>query len=146
MTRLLQPLTSGMLLLSIPLVYAAEGDSKLKNVSITDVLNVPYSHSETTISYGPDQFQFGQLWLPTTSPARASLVLIHGGCRLNEFDIGYSHSFSSALAILGHSAAGHLALLAGARSELLDVETDLIVGLAVISTGPIPTPPPINVY
>ena len=180
MTRLIQTLTSGMLLLSIPLVYAAEGDSKLKNVSITDVLNVPYRHSDTTISYGPDQFQFGQLWLPTTSPARASLVLIHGSCWLNEFDIGYSHGLSSALAdadyavwsleyqrtgdegggwpgtfediitginslndiagieseslaILGHSAGGHLALLAGARSELLDVEPDLIVGLAAIS-------------
>ena len=107
MTRLIQTLTSGMLLLSIPLVYAAEGDSKLKNVSITDVLNVPYRHSETTISYGSDQFQFGQLWLPTTSPARASLVLIHGGCRERR---------------------------------------QLSVQARVISTGPIPTPPPINVY
>ena len=37
------------------------------------------------------------------------------------------------LAILGHSAGGHLALLAGARAELLDVQPDLIVGLAAIS-------------
>ena len=37
------------------------------------------------------------------------------------------------LAILGHSSGGHLALLAGARSELLVMEPDLIVGLAAIS-------------
>ena len=127
-----------------------------------------------------DQFQYGQLWLPSGVPASASLVLIHGGCWLNQFDIVYSHGLSSALAdagyavwsleyrrtgdegggwpgsfedvlsginklaeiesvdtenlaILGHSAGGHLALLAGSRAELLDVQPDLIVGLAAIS-------------
>lgn len=151
-----------------------------ENVTFADVLAVPYKQSDRTLSYGSDQFQFGQLWLPANSPARASLVLIHGGCWLNQFDIGYSHGLSSALAdagyavwsleyrrtgdeggawpgtfddivaginaiseiegidtenlaILGHSAGGHLALLAGARSELLTVEPDLIVGLAAIS-------------
>ncbi|MGE4630108.1 MAG: alpha/beta hydrolase, partial [Pseudohongiellaceae bacterium] len=37
------------------------------------------------------------------------------------------------LALLGHSAGGHLAVLAGARSELLEVEPDLVVGLAAIT-------------
>jgi len=37
------------------------------------------------------------------------------------------------LAIVGHSAGGHLALLAGARSEHLLVEPDIIVGLAAIT-------------
>ncbi|GJM13008.1 MAG: hypothetical protein DHS20C12_14110 [Pseudohongiella sp.] len=151
-----------------------------ENVAFTDVLAVPFNQPSQTVSYGPDQFQFAQLWLPATSPARASLVLIHGGCWLNQFDISYSYGLSSALAdagfavwsleyrrtgdegggwpgtfedvvaginkmndfdgidtenlaILGHSAGGHLALLAGARSELLSVEADLIVGLAAIS-------------
>ncbi len=151
-----------------------------ENVTFADVLAVPFKQSVSTLSYGPDQFQFGQLWLPASPPARATLVLIHGGCWLNQFDIGYSHGLSSALAdagyavfsleyrrtgdegggwpgtfedivaginslsqidglntenlaILGHSAGGHLALLAGARAELLSVEPDLIVGLAAIT-------------
>lgn len=158
----------------------AAAQNELRSVGFSDVLAVPYREADRIVNYGEDQYQFGQLWLPTTTPARASLVLIHGGCWLNQFDIGYSHGLSSALAdagfavwsleyrrtgdeggawpgtfediiaginslnnideieteslaILGHSAGGHLALLAGARSELLDVEPDLIVGLAAIS-------------
>jgi len=166
------------ILLSAELALSAE--TELTNVSFSDVLAVPYREADLTHNYGENQFQFGQLWLPATTPARASLVLIHGGCWLNQFDITYSHSLSSALAdagfavwsleyrrtgdeggawpgtfediiaginslndiegiesenlaILGHSAGGHLALLAGAQSELLDMEPDLIVGLAAIS-------------
>lgn len=150
------------------------------NVSFDDVLGAASRQADSNISYGSDQFQFGQLWLPTGQAARATLVFIHGGCWLNQFDIGYSRALNSALAdagfavwsleyrrtgdigggwpgtfedivaginhladldavntdrlaILGHSAGGHLALLAGARSELLRVEPDLIVGLAAIS-------------
>lgn len=154
--------------------YAAD------NVSFDDVLGAASRQADSSISYGSDQFQFGQLWLPSGQAARATLVFIHGGCWLNQFDIGYSRALNSALAdagfavwsleyrrtgdagggwpgtfediiaginhlrdldtvstdrlaILGHSAGGHLALLAGARSELLRVEPDLIIGLAAIS-------------
>ncbi|PCI73085.1 MAG: esterase [SAR86 cluster bacterium] len=178
MFRLLSAATFVFVLLSAPVALAAEAE--LSNVSFPEVLAVPYREADLTHSYGENQFQFGQLWLPTASPARASLVLIHGGCWQNQFDITYSHGLSSALAdagfavwsleyrrtgdeggawpgtfediiaginsldeidgiesenlaILGHSAGGHLALLAGARSELLTVEPDLIVGLAAIS-------------
>jgi acetyl esterase/lipase len=177
MIRLLR-VAALFILLSAELALSAE--TELTNVSFSDVLAVPYREADITHNYGENQFQFGQLWLPATTPARASLVLIHGGCWLNQFDITYSHGLSSALAdagfavwsleyrrtgdeggawpgtfediiaginslndidaiesenlaILGHSAGGHLALLAGARSELLDMEPDLIVGLAAIS-------------
>lgn len=178
MIRLLSAAALLFVLLPAPLALAAE--TELTNVSFSDVLGLPYREADLTHYYGENQFQFGQLWLPATTPARASLVLIHGGCWLNQFDIVYSHGLSSALAdagfavwsleyrrtgdeggawpgtfediiaginslndlngmntenlaILGHSAGGHLALLAGARSELLNVEPDLIVGLAAIS-------------
>jgi len=178
MTRLLSGAAFLFTLLWIPAAPAAE--TELSNVSFADILAIPYREADLTYSYGENQFQFGQLWLPIASPARASLILIHGGCWMNQFDISYSHGLSSALAdagfavwsleyrrtgdeggawpgsfediiaginslndideietenlaILGHSAGGHLALLAGARSELLTVEPDLIVGLAAIS-------------
>ncbi|MEX0964479.1 MAG: alpha/beta hydrolase [Pseudohongiellaceae bacterium] len=156
----------------------------MTNVSFADVLSASLSASvreaDITHSYGDDQFQFARLWLPAAPSARATLVLIHGGCWLNQFDIGYTAAMSSALAdagfavwsleyrrtgdeggawpgtfedilaginslndidavdtdrlaILGHSAGGHLALLAGARAELLEVQPGLVVGLAAIS-------------
>jgi acetyl esterase/lipase len=40
---------------------------------------------------------------------------------------------SERVALLGHSAGGHLAVLAGAREELLTVQPDLVVGLAAIT-------------
>ena len=173
-------LSVAALFISLSAELALSAETELTNVSFSDVLAVPYREADITHNYGENQFQFGQLWLPATTPARASLVLIHGGCWLNQFDITYSHGLSSALAdagfavwsleyrrtgdeggawpgtfediiaginslndidaiesenlaILGHSAGGHLALLAGAQSELLDMEPDLIVGLAAIS-------------
>ena len=37
------------------------------------------------------------------------------------------------LVLMGHSAGGHLAILAGARAELLDVKPSLVLGLAAIT-------------
>ena len=87
------------ILLSAELALSAE--TELTNVSFSDVLAVPYREADLTHNYGENQFQFGQLWLPATTPARASLVLIHGGCWLNQFDIIHSHGLSSALADAG---------------------------------------------
>jgi acetyl esterase/lipase len=178
MTRFLSTAILAATLFLSSTVLAA--DTAPANVSFPDVLAVPFREANLTQSYGEDQFQFGRLWLPQATPARATLVLIHGGCWLNQFDIDYLSGLSSALAddgfavwsleyrrtgdvgggwpgtfediiaginklndideidtdqlgILGHSAGGHLALLAGARSELLEVEPDLVVGLAAIS-------------
>lgn len=178
MTRTICTAALSCLVFLLSPLWAA--DTELTNVSFADALSFPYREADLTHSYGEDQFQFARLWLPASSPARASLVLIHGGCWLNQFDIAYTYGMSSALAdagyavwsleyrrtgdeggawpgtfediiaginslnqidslnsdrlaILGHSAGGHLALLAGARSELLDVHADLIVGLAAIS-------------
>jgi len=170
---------AALCLLALSAAYTVAGEESLTNVSFADVLALPTRDPDLTYSYGSDQFQFAQLWLPA-SPARASLVLIHGGCWLNQFDIGYTYGMSTVLAdagyavwsleyrrtgdegggwpgsfedvlaginslsniaevdtdklaLLGHSAGGHLALLAGAREDLLDLQPDLIVGLAAIS-------------
>lgn len=171
---------AALCLLALSSAYTAAGEESLTNVSFADVLALPTRDPDLTYSYGSDEFQFAQLWLPV-SPARgASLVLIHGGCWLNQFDIAYTYGMSTALAdagyavwsleyrrtgdegggwpgsfedvlaginslsniaevdtdklaLLGHSAGGHLALLAGAREDLLDLQPDLVVGLAAIS-------------
>jgi acetyl esterase/lipase len=130
------------------------------------------------IDYGSDPLQYGLLWLPEQQAPLAAIVLIHGGCWLNAYDISHSFAASTALAqagyavwsleyrrtgdagggwpgsfedvqagiahlagietprldqvpviLAGHSAGGHLALLAGA------VETEIhgVIGLGAIS-------------
>ena len=44
-----------------------------ENVTFADVLAIPTTQATESVSYGPDQFQFGQLCLPANSPTRATL-------------------------------------------------------------------------
>ena len=151
------------------------------NVQYSQVIALPTSSPTAVISYGEDDLQFAELWLPsaTASAFKHPLVIfIHGGCWLNEYDIKHSHALSTALsqsgyavwsieyrrvgdegggwpgsfddiqqairhtdklsdypidlnkvALAGHSAGGHLALLAGAS---MDIDFSTVIGLAAI--------------
>lgn len=155
----------------------------LNNVSYKSVTELDYVEADQKLVYGDTNpgLQYGLLWLPkepvngTTPPL---IVLIHGGCWLNAYDIRHTFPLSSALAeagyavwsieyrrsgdeggawpgsledvreglvftsrlesypvdmsrmvIMGHSAGGHLALLAASENKNIDA----VVGLAAIS-------------
>ena len=57
--------------------------------------------------------------------------VISGINKLN--DLGEFYLNMERLVLMGHSAGGHLAILAGARSGLLDVKPSLVLGLAAIT-------------
>jgi acetyl esterase/lipase len=160
------------------------GESKLINdVSYSSVTALSFTEADAKLVYGTDnpELQYGLLWLPADSaPAEKAplIVMIHGGCWLNQFDIKHTFPLSSALAqagyavwsleyrrtgdagggwpgsfndikqglaftsklgdypvdldrmlIMGHSAGGHLALLAAAETDGIQA----VVGLAAIS-------------
>lgn len=165
-----------------PLCEAGES-TMLNNVSYSSVTALGYTEANTKLVYGTDnpELQYGLLWLPaSTAPAEKAplIVLIHGGCWLNQFDIKHTFPLSSALAeagyavwsleyrrtgdtgggwpgsfddikqglafttnlqdypvdtdrmlIMGHSAGGHLALLAAGESDGLQA----VIGLAAIT-------------
>tara|TARA_B100000427_G_scaffold69462_1_gene55849 strand:+ start:4542 stop:5348 length:807 start_codon:yes stop_codon:yes gene_type:complete len=167
----------------ISLLQAAEelALSEGQNVTFEEVLQLPFRSSDYRIHYGDDLSQFGGLWL-SEGNNKGTVIFIHGGCWMKEYDIGHSHAFSSAMAsagyavwsieyrrtgdlgggwpgtfmdvisginklndlgefdlnmerlvLMGHSAGGHLAILAGARSGLLDLKPSLVLGLAAIT-------------
>ncbi len=53
------------------------------------------------VSYGPHELQFGELRLPDRPGPHPVAVVIHGGCWLAEYDLGYISSLAAALAEAG---------------------------------------------
>lgn len=153
------------------------------NVSYGSVTALDFAPADMKLVYGnanPD-LQYGLLWLPDNLDATQKaplIVLIHGGCWLNAYDIRHSFPLGTALAaagyavwsleyrrsgdvgggwpgsledirqgiaftssledypvdldrlvIMGHSAGGHLALLAATETE----NVHAVVGLAAIT-------------
>jgi len=172
------------LLLLSGAVFSEPGDALMKsNVSYKSVTELGFTKANEKLVYGEEnpELQYGLLWLPKKPAADENaplIVLIHGGCWLNAFDIRHSFPLSSALAqagyavwsleyrrtgdegggwpgsyedikrglaftqmlsdypldldrmvLMGHSAGGHLALLAAAENEHIDA----VIGLAAIT-------------
>ncbi|MFT4939251.1 MAG: acetyl esterase/lipase [Paraglaciecola sp.] len=166
--------------------------SGLNNVSYSSVTALEFKNADFKLSYGQDPLQYGLLWLPsgaakvdTTANTNIKnqrdfplIVMIHGGCWLNAYDIKHTYALSTALAeagyavwsleyrrtgddgggwpgsltdvragiaytakletysvnvskvvLTGHSAGGHLALLAGAENKSIAA----VIGLAAIT-------------
>lgn len=169
---------SSFLLIALASNHAIAQLVVTENVEFADVLQYPSRSYDHRLDYGTGEFQYGLLWLPENDPSPPLLVLIHGGCWLNSFDVNHSFAVSTAIAdagiavwsveyrrtgdpgggwpgtfediraaiasigqlgnygvdtsrfaIAGHSAGGHLALLAGSRFS----EASAVIGLAAIT-------------
>ena len=150
------------------------------NVAYSAVTALDYKLPDDIVSYGADSLQTASLWFADNSAKSDAplVVLVHGGCWLNAYDIKHTYALSTALAqsgysvwsveyrrtgdvgggwpgsfedvvkaieqltaygkkpfslantvVVGHSAGGHLALLAGAKLP----ELAGVIGLAAIS-------------
>lgn len=179
---------AGMMLSSLPACTVAEElvyEPVSGNVAYSTVESLRYREPDSRMAYGADALQFGLLWLPPVDPRETEagsrppvVVLIHGGCWLNAYNIAHTYALSTALAdagyavwsleyrrtgdagggwpgtfddimsgiahietlgrfavdtdrfvIAGHSAGGHLALLAGRDMP----SATAILGLAAIT-------------
>lgn len=149
-----------------------------ENVSFQAVMVLEVKHQPEQIAYGQLPLQYG-LWWPGEKD-KPLLIMIHGGCWLNAFDVNHLKAMASALAdqgfsvwapeyrrtgdegggwpgsfediqmalrhtkqlptvhksqvLMGHSAGGHLALLATADGLLSNRK--LTIGLAAIADLP----------
>ena len=72
------------------------------DVSFDQVTALPFTASHRQIAYGNDPLQFGELWSPLEDSPRGLIVLLHGGCWLNAFDLQYSYAMSTALSQAGY--------------------------------------------
>ena len=66
-------------------------------MSAGDVLALPRPEAQHRIAYGPGPQQFGELRLPDGAGPHPVVIVVHGGCWLAEYDLGYMSSLAAAL-------------------------------------------------
>ena len=76
----------------------------MNHATFNQVLALPASAPDAKLFYGKSEQQFGELWLPSDAPAKGAplLILIHGGCWLNAFDIAHSRAMAMSLKLQGY--------------------------------------------
>ena len=77
----------------------------MNQVTFNQVLALPTSEPNAVVPYGPAKQQFGELWLPSGESAQGFplLILIHGGCWLNTFDVAHSRAMAMNLRQHGYA-------------------------------------------
>ncbi len=65
------------------------------------VLIRPAPVADQRIAYGKDEFQYGELRLPKTAGPHPVAIVIHGGCWVSQYGLGYMGHVSAALAEVG---------------------------------------------
>ena len=97
------------LLLFVCLDTCESSEAMVKsNVSYKSVTGLDFVEADERLVYGDANpgLQYGLLWLPKKSTSDENpplIVLIHGGCWLNAYDIQHSYPLSSALAEAGYA-------------------------------------------
>jgi acetyl esterase/lipase len=89
----------------LAILCGATATGQMNNVSFNQVSALPTVEPDAVYRYGEAPQQFGELWLPEppSHPGHPLVILIHGGCWLNEFDVSHSRAMSMALAAEGYA-------------------------------------------
>ncbi|HMZ21735.1 MAG TPA: alpha/beta hydrolase, partial [Blastocatellia bacterium] len=77
------------------------GAACLQSQNSRAVLIRPAPAADHRIAYGKDEFQFGELRLPKTAGPHPVAVVIHGGCWMSQYGLGYMGHVSAALTEAG---------------------------------------------
>lgn len=96
---------SNRICLALCVVAAACGGSVTDDgpslMSASDAVAMPRPEPDYRLIYGEHPLQFGELRLPAGEGPFPVVVLIHGGCWLAEYDLGYISSLAQALTSSG---------------------------------------------
>jgi acetyl esterase/lipase len=75
--------------------------TKLQSQNSRAILTSPAPVADQRIAYGKDESQFGELRLPKTNGPHPVVIVIHGGCWLSQYGLGYMGHISAALTEAG---------------------------------------------
>lgn len=84
-------------------VIACGGSVEQETAPMTaaDAMALPRPEADHQISYGDNPLQFGELRLPEGEGPFPVVIVIHGGCWLAEYDLGYMSAFAEAITQVG---------------------------------------------
>lgn len=77
------------------------GAARLQSQNSRGILIRQAPAADHRIAYGKDEFQFGELRLPKTAGPHSVAIVIHGGCWMSQYGLGYMGHVSAALAEAG---------------------------------------------
>lgn len=84
---------------------AADGPQKIDDTPVVmttaEAMSMPRPAPDRRIAYGPAPQQFGELRLPDGPGPHPVAIVLHGGCWLSEYDLGYISGLAAALANAG---------------------------------------------
>jgi acetyl esterase/lipase len=74
---------------------------EMKVMTASDALSLPRPAPDRRLAYGAGPLQFGELRLPDGDGPHPVAIVIHGGCWLAEYDLGYMSGLADALTDAG---------------------------------------------
>lgn len=90
-----------MIVLANVNVHVAEASAQI--MTAEDIVRWPSPPADARIAYGDDPLQFGELRLPEGEGPHPTVILIHGGCWLAEYDVTHIGKLAAALTGLGYA-------------------------------------------
>jgi acetyl esterase/lipase len=94
-------IASALVLLAVPALFAHHGHSRIRQMTVKDLLAQPASRPDFTIPYNRGPQQFGQLRLPEGEAPYPVVVVVHGGCWLAEYDLQHISPLAARITELG---------------------------------------------
>ena len=94
---------AGWIALILSLVVGLNGHSRAAPASFEDVLMQPSTSADMVLAYGEHPDQFGELRLPHGPGPHPVIVLIHGGCWMQAYDLAHIRPLADALTGLGYA-------------------------------------------
>jgi len=98
-TRIPRPLLIVSLALAAIALLAIA--SVRRNQSSRSILIRPVPPADYRITYGANEFQFGELRLPKGAGPHPTAIVIHGGCWMSQYGLSYMGHLSAALTEVG---------------------------------------------
>jgi acetyl esterase/lipase len=90
-----------LLLLVVSAACGKLAEDRSVVMTAADALALPRPAPDHRLAYGGDPLQFGELRLPDGEGPYPVVIVIHGGCWLAEYDLGYISALADALTDAG---------------------------------------------